>query len=109
MNNSPHNNRTKSSYNGSAGCYLQWSLVFMSITLGGFVLIEVGMTLAWGPLEKAHRLGETHEYAQDANIIVVSRTNNNSLKHTDSLRRRAIPSHSTPRYYSRRCSMNSNN
>ncbi|KAF9099829.1 hypothetical protein BGX23_011429 [Mortierella sp. AD031] len=52
-------------------CYLTWTLVFLSIVLGFFVLIEVGMTLAWGPMVKPHQYG-MHGYAQDANVIIVS-------------------------------------
>ncbi|KAF9908079.1 hypothetical protein EC991_010207 [Linnemannia zychae] len=32
----------------------------------------VGMTLAWGPMEKTHQYGGAHGYAQGANVIVIS-------------------------------------
>ncbi|KAF9124669.1 hypothetical protein BGW39_007978 [Mortierella sp. 14UC] len=57
---------------GNASCLLHWSLVFVSVIMGVFVLIEVGMTLAWGPLQKTHQYGGALGYAQDANVIVVS-------------------------------------
>ncbi|KAK3848513.1 MAG: hypothetical protein J3R72DRAFT_429168 [Linnemannia gamsii] len=56
----------------SASCLLRWSTAIVSIIMGAFVLIEVGMTLAWGPLEKTHQYGGAHGYAQDANVVIVS-------------------------------------
>ncbi|KAK3848514.1 MAG: hypothetical protein J3R72DRAFT_429169 [Linnemannia gamsii] len=52
-------------------CYLFNTNLFMSLITALFVVIEVGMTLAWGPLEKKHQFG-AHGYAQNANVIIVS-------------------------------------
>ncbi|KAG0278037.1 hypothetical protein BGZ95_004837 [Linnemannia exigua] len=56
----------------NANCLLHWSMLFVSIIMAAFVLIEVGMTLAWGPLEKVHQYGVAHGYAQNANVVIVS-------------------------------------
>ncbi|KAF8927422.1 hypothetical protein BGZ47_002163 [Haplosporangium gracile] len=58
---------------GSSVCMLTWSMVFMSIILDFFVLCEIVMTLAWGPLGKVHQFGGANGgYTQDANVIIVS-------------------------------------
>ncbi|KAG0042748.1 hypothetical protein BGZ90_009315, partial [Linnemannia elongata] len=36
-------------------CYLQFTNLFMELITALFVVIEIGVTLAWGPLEKTHR------------------------------------------------------
>ncbi|KAK5827793.1 hypothetical protein F5H01DRAFT_399389 [Linnemannia elongata] len=54
-------------------CYLQYTNMFMGLISALFVVIEVGVTLAWGPLEKAHRFGGAQGgYIQNANVILVS-------------------------------------
>ncbi|KAG0289590.1 hypothetical protein BGZ96_006877 [Linnemannia gamsii] len=53
------------------GCYMSYTNLFMSLITALFVVIEIGMTLAWGPLEKAHQFG-TQGYIQNANVILVS-------------------------------------
>ncbi|KAG0278038.1 hypothetical protein BGZ95_004838 [Linnemannia exigua] len=56
---------------GDYRCFLVYTNLFMSLITALFVAIEVGMTVAWGPLEKKHQFG-AHGYAQNANVIIVS-------------------------------------
>ncbi|KAF8924436.1 hypothetical protein BGZ47_004018, partial [Haplosporangium gracile] len=53
-------------------CYLNNTNLFMALITALFIVIEVGLTLAWGPLEKTHQFGGAQEgYAQNANVILV--------------------------------------
>ncbi|KAG0300200.1 hypothetical protein BGZ97_003344 [Linnemannia gamsii] len=54
-------------------CFLSYTNLFMSLITALFVVIEIGMTLAWGPLVKAHQFGGARGgYAPDANVVLVS-------------------------------------
>ncbi|KAG0043782.1 hypothetical protein BGZ89_006312 [Linnemannia elongata] len=55
-------------------CYLRFTYWFMELITALFVVIEIGVTLAWGPLEaQAHRFrGAKGGYDQNANVILVS-------------------------------------
>ncbi|KAF9328598.1 hypothetical protein BGZ91_000931 [Linnemannia elongata] len=54
-------------------CYLMNTVFFWSLITSFFVVFEIGMTLAWGPLEAPHQFGGANGgYSQDANIVMVS-------------------------------------
>ncbi|OAQ29454.1 hypothetical protein K457DRAFT_19258 [Linnemannia elongata AG-77] len=55
-------------------CTLPYTNMFMGLITALFVVIEIGATLAWGPLEaQAHRFGGAKGgYVQNANVILVS-------------------------------------
>ncbi|KAF9546136.1 hypothetical protein EC957_010122 [Mortierella hygrophila] len=58
---------------GNYPCYLLYTNMFMALISALFVVIEIGATLAWGPLEKAHQFGGAQGgYVQNANVILVS-------------------------------------
>ncbi|KAK5827794.1 hypothetical protein F5H01DRAFT_399391 [Linnemannia elongata] len=59
---------------GDYTCYLQYTNLFMGLITALFVVMEIGATLAWGPLEaQAHRFrGAKGGYDQNANVILVS-------------------------------------
>ncbi|KAK3839541.1 MAG: hypothetical protein JOS17DRAFT_190250 [Linnemannia elongata] len=54
-------------------CYLRNTVFFWSLITAFFVLFEIGMTLAWGPLEAPHQFGSANGgYSHDANVVMVS-------------------------------------
>ncbi|KAG0379679.1 hypothetical protein BGX24_012129 [Mortierella sp. AD032] len=52
-------------------CYFGNIQFWWSLITGFFVLFEMGMTIAWGPLESPHQYGGAG-YAQGANVVLVS-------------------------------------
>ncbi|KAF9148553.1 hypothetical protein BG015_009709 [Linnemannia schmuckeri] len=54
-------------------CFLSNTIFWWSLITAFFVLFEIGMTLAWGPMEAPHQFGGALEgYSQDANVVMVS-------------------------------------
>ncbi|KAF9124668.1 hypothetical protein BGW39_007977 [Mortierella sp. 14UC] len=55
----------------SPDCYLGNTQFWFSLITGFFVLFEIGMTVAWGPLERPLQYGGTG-YVEEANDVFVS-------------------------------------
>ncbi|KAK5827796.1 hypothetical protein F5H01DRAFT_332260 [Linnemannia elongata] len=54
-------------------CYLSNTVFFWSLITAFFVIFEIGMTLAWGPLEAPNQFGGINGgYSQDANVVMVN-------------------------------------
>ncbi|KAF8930692.1 hypothetical protein BGZ47_000444 [Haplosporangium gracile] len=61
------------SYIPDYDCFLRNTVFWWSLITAFFILFEIGMTLAWGPMEAPHQFGGAlGEYSQDANVAMVS-------------------------------------
>ncbi|KAG0289591.1 hypothetical protein BGZ96_006878 [Linnemannia gamsii] len=59
--------------NSSYNCYLVNTVLWWSLITAFFIVIEIGMTLAWGPMEAPNQFGGTlGGYSQDPNVAMVS-------------------------------------
>ncbi|KAH7058096.1 hypothetical protein BKA57DRAFT_499975 [Linnemannia elongata] len=70
---------------GDYTCYLQYTNLFMELITALFVVIEIGATLAWGPLEaQAHRfrgrrVGMTRTPMSSSSVLISHTSSSNSI------------------------------